>query len=211
MENSKEETVRAIRAAARSEFLEKGYEKATLRDICRKAGVTTGAFYFSFPDKDALMKDILEPFLARANILMASLAETEVTDPQSGPDNDEKLITFLSEYKEETLILLEKSHGSSYEEYGKTMLAAMTEAFRSYYRSRLSAEPDRDLMEVLARMRLEGFIAIIRGGFDLKRQKQLTRQIGIHAEAGTEALLKEIGNENGARQSGLHPVNSTMK
>ena len=38
----------------REEFLEKGYTKANLRDICRKAGVTTGAFYFSFENKEAL-------------------------------------------------------------------------------------------------------------------------------------------------------------
>ena len=33
----------------REEFLEKGYAGANLRDICKRAGVTTGAFFiFSF-------------------------------------------------------------------------------------------------------------------------------------------------------------------
>ena len=35
-------------------FKEKGFEKANLREICAQAGVTTGAFYGHFEDKEAL-------------------------------------------------------------------------------------------------------------------------------------------------------------
>ena len=37
--------------SARREFLEKGYMKASLRTICKNAGVTTGVLYFFFQDK----------------------------------------------------------------------------------------------------------------------------------------------------------------
>ena len=40
--------------AAKKEFLEKGYNKASLRTICSKAGVTTGALYFFFENKAEL-------------------------------------------------------------------------------------------------------------------------------------------------------------
>ena len=33
-------------AVAKQEFLDKGFEGASLRTICKKAGVTTGAVYF---------------------------------------------------------------------------------------------------------------------------------------------------------------------
>ena len=52
MENKRrEETVNRIKESAVQEFLEKGYEKANLRSICKRANVTTGAFYFSFESK----------------------------------------------------------------------------------------------------------------------------------------------------------------
>ena len=45
---------------ARQEFLEKGYMKASLRSICKKAGVTTGALYFFFQNKEDLLSAIVD-------------------------------------------------------------------------------------------------------------------------------------------------------
>ena len=47
-------------SAAKEEFLEKGYNKASLRSICAKAGVTTGALYFFFENKADLFSAIVD-------------------------------------------------------------------------------------------------------------------------------------------------------
>lgn len=47
--------------AAKKEFLEKGYNKASLRNICAKAGMTTGALYFFFSNKEDLYESIVNP------------------------------------------------------------------------------------------------------------------------------------------------------
>ncbi len=47
--------------AAKKEFLEKGYNKASLRTICANAGVTTGALYFFFDNKADLFAAIVDP------------------------------------------------------------------------------------------------------------------------------------------------------
>ncbi len=44
--------------AAKEEFMEKGYNKASLRSICSKAGMTTGALYFFFENKEDLYEEI---------------------------------------------------------------------------------------------------------------------------------------------------------
>lgn len=49
-----------ILQAAREEFLEKGYEDAWLRDISKKAGVTTGALYGYFKNKEALLGALVD-------------------------------------------------------------------------------------------------------------------------------------------------------
>ena len=45
------ETRKKLLECAKKEFLAKGYMKASLRNICKDAGVTTGALYFFFKDK----------------------------------------------------------------------------------------------------------------------------------------------------------------
>ena len=44
--------------AAKEEFMKKGYNKASLRNICSKAGMTTGALYFFFENKENLYEEI---------------------------------------------------------------------------------------------------------------------------------------------------------
>lgn len=56
-----------ILESAKTEFLEKGYDKASMRIIAKKAGLTTGALYTRFPNKDtmfsALVSNTAEQFL----------------------------------------------------------------------------------------------------------------------------------------------------
>ena len=47
-------------ACAKSEFLEKGYEKASLRSIAEKAGSSKGAIYIRYPDKASLFSALVD-------------------------------------------------------------------------------------------------------------------------------------------------------
>jgi AcrR family transcriptional regulator len=50
-----EETRRRILAAALDLFQERGFAETTMRDIARKADVATGAAYYYFPSKEAIV------------------------------------------------------------------------------------------------------------------------------------------------------------
>ena len=54
------ETRAKLLASAKAEFLEKGYMQASLRNICKNAGVTTGALYFFFKDKEDVFASLIE-------------------------------------------------------------------------------------------------------------------------------------------------------
>ncbi|WP_204473113.1 TetR/AcrR family transcriptional regulator [Actinomyces naeslundii] len=54
-----EETRARILAAAREVFAAKGYEGASVSDIASAAGFTKGAFYSSFPSKEALFLEVV--------------------------------------------------------------------------------------------------------------------------------------------------------
>ena len=49
--------------AARDEFLEKGYENASLRTIAERAGSSKGAIYVRYPDKAALYAAVVDPVI----------------------------------------------------------------------------------------------------------------------------------------------------
>ena len=52
-----------ILSCAKEEFLSKPYEQVSLREICAKAGVTTGAFYKRWRNKEELFDALVKPTL----------------------------------------------------------------------------------------------------------------------------------------------------
>src|SRR6478736_8960146 len=52
--NKRERTRAALLEAARGLIREKGYERTTLEEVARRAGMTTGAIYGNFRDRDEL-------------------------------------------------------------------------------------------------------------------------------------------------------------
>ena len=66
MDNEKETKKKLLECAMR-EFSEKGYMKASLRNICKEAGVTTGALYFFFKDKEDLFGNLVSDVLYGLN------------------------------------------------------------------------------------------------------------------------------------------------
>ena len=57
--------------AAYSEFLAYGFQKASLHKIAEKAGVTTGAIYTRYKNKDALFASLLQDFFETMQVLFA--------------------------------------------------------------------------------------------------------------------------------------------
>ena len=69
-------TLEKIQEAALTEFLDKGFLGASLRQIVKNAGVTTGAFYGYFSSKEALFASIVEP---HAKALMGRFMEAQTS------------------------------------------------------------------------------------------------------------------------------------
>lgn len=113
----KKQTEARLLQCAKQEFLQAGYRYANLRNICKAAGVTTGAFYFSFSSKEALFSAILEPLIQEYERLAAELAGKEEEHPETAEENERQLALFLAEHREEAILLLEKSAGSRYESF----------------------------------------------------------------------------------------------
>lgn len=78
MEEKTLDTLEKIKQAAMEEFLEKGFLEASLRQIVKRAGVTTGAFYGYFSSKQALFASIVEPHAA---MMMSRYVDAHISFP----------------------------------------------------------------------------------------------------------------------------------
>jgi len=85
-------TERKILDAALNLFRTKGFEEATMRDIATAAGVATGAAYYYYPSKDA----IVLAFYQRSCVEMQSRIEEAVAQ---APDNLEDRLKALIQAK----------------------------------------------------------------------------------------------------------------
>ena len=137
----RKQTEQKLIRSGRAEFLEKGYAKANLRDICKAVGVTTGAFYFSFENKEALLAAILEPVIADYQRMCSVFAKREEDDPGTADDNERQMMEYLSAHRTEAIILMEKSAGSRYEGFKSQIDMQMQSAFTSYFSKFMGCQP----------------------------------------------------------------------
>ena len=184
----------------REEFLEKGYAGANLRDICKRAGVTTGAFYFSFENKEALLGAILDPLIAEYQKMMYEITKREQEHPETAEQNEREIMEYICAHRQECELVLEKCSGSKYESFRDVVFNNMFTAFQGYYEKQLGYVPDKELLRILTSMRLHGFLELIKGDYDMEHRLFLTKAIGIHADAGTQGLIAYFKSEKDAHR-----------
>lgn len=124
MEDIKPTTLERIHIAAKREFLEKGFLGASLRNIVKCAGVTTGAFYGYYDSKeklfDALVSEQYEHVMDMYMSTQNSFKELEAEKQQAnmgkiGGDCLEQMIDYMYANEDEFRLILMCSKGTQYE------------------------------------------------------------------------------------------------
>ena len=108
-----------------------------IRGICQKAGVTTGALYFFFQDKDDLFCEVVGNFMDRLNEILREHFSFEVREMESGKakEHDDssdfeavaQVVHELYTYRDEVLLVLTKAQGSSMERMPDRLVDQMDE------------------------------------------------------------------------------------
>ena len=136
--------------AAYEEFLLCGFEKASLHKIAKNAGVTTGAIYTRYKNKDALFVRLLEDFFA---IIQSKFLITEsvyekaresgtVEALQEAIVSEEKIyMELFLQHSEECRLFFCCSDGSSVETMIKGMMEKKTEQTVAFFEKTCGKEP----------------------------------------------------------------------
>ena len=143
MEETTATTLEKIQEAAMDEFLDKGFLGASLRQIVKNAGVTTGAFYGYFSSKEALFASIVEP---PAKALMGKFMEAQTSfaelPEEQQPDHmgEESssyvhwMVNYICQHREPVKLLLTRAEGTSYEHFVHNMVEVEVEYTSSTWR-----------------------------------------------------------------------------
>ena len=149
--------------SARKEFMERGFLKAELKTICDNAGVTTGAVYKRYKGKEELFcavvkdtADTLNDFVSlRTQLEFSNMTDQEVRETWIMNESFMlDLFRMLWKIRSDFVLLLEKSAGTAYENYGHDFALRMTKAYMQYYleakkRGLAHADISREEMHVL--------------------------------------------------------------
>lgn len=136
MDDKGSTTLESIEQAAMQEFLEKGFQGASLRQIVKNAGVTTGAFYGYFSSKEALFNALVEPHAAalmgrfmEAQTSFAELPEEEQVSHMGEESGNyvRWMVDYICQHRDPVKLLLTRSEGTSYERFVHNMVEVEVE------------------------------------------------------------------------------------
>ena len=205
MEERSTATLEKIQQAALAEFLDKGFLGASLRQIVKNAGVTTGAFYGYFSSKEALFNAIVEPHAAalmgrfmEAQTTFAELPEKEQPEHmglESGRCVD-WMVDYICAHREPVKLLLCCAEGTSYEHFVHNMVEAEVEYTQRYMEvlRRLGRDIpvlDKSLCHIIASGMFNGIFEIVVHDMPRDQAMQDVDQLRAFYTAGWSKLMGE--------------------
>ncbi len=204
MEEKMSATLESIQRAAMQEFLDKGFQGASLRQIVKNAGVTTGAFYGYFSSKEALFNALVEPHAAAimGKFMEAQTSFAELPEEQQpshmGVESGTYLdwmVDYICQHREPVKLLLTRSEGTSYEHFVHNMVEAEVEYTLQYMEvlRRLGKdipELDKSLCHIIASGMFNGIFEIVI--HDMPRE-QAVRDVDQLCDFYTAGWLKLMG------------------
>ena len=205
MQDTSNLTLNKIQQAAIDEFLEKGFRGASLRQIVKHAGVTTGAFYGYFSSKEALFASIVEP---HAQAIMANFMEAQLRFADL-PKNEQPshmgiessscidwMVDYICEHRDPIKLLLSKAEGTSYENFVHNIVEVEVEYTLKYMdvlRELGYTVPrlDKTLCHIIASGMFGGIFEVVIHDIPKKQAMRDAGQLRAFYTAGWLALIEE--------------------
>ena len=203
MSENDRSTLNLIHKAAMEEFLEKGFKSASLRNIVKTAGVTTGAFYGYYGSKEDLFKPLVDKVYKHIMRVYKTFHKkfTELSfeeQPRNMGMFSQKAMSDILEYccknLNEIKLILECSEGTKYAFMIDEMVELEVEATHRYYETleklgRPAPPIDRQLEHILATGMLNAFFEVIRHEMPLDKARNYLSQLWDFQSAGWMKIM----------------------
>ena len=198
MSESAAETKSKLLESAKKEFLEKGFMGASLRTIAANAGVTTGAMYRHFKDKDDFFCALVDQAID-VTIKTVSLADSahhldfenplsqEHFDVESKETNN--FLNYIYDNYDIFTLLLTKASGSTHEHFQEEICELYTknceQTFNWMYKNKISTKKiDKMTIHFIASTVINAFVEIITHKMSKKAAFQYIQNIEEYTRFG---------------------------
>ena len=186
-----------ILRTAKEEFLSHGFEGTSVRAICKRAGLTTGAFYNHFSQKEEVFEALVAPMIEEFHGLYNSVMGRELEDLDTGIENEMISITYDIAHRDEFQLLFECSRGTKYENFKDELIE---QVFYPGYQAVFDRYADKPveptLVKLILKMKFEEYMELIYGDYTIEEVRRLITQVSIFSVAGFHGLLKELNTKS---------------
>lgn len=190
--------------AGKKEFLAHGFLGASLRDIAASLGVTTGAIYRYYPDKealfDALVAEPADKLLEVYRAVQCRFAARSLDDqlaglPEVSDTGHDWMVRYVYDHFDAFKLIVCCSAGTKYEHYIDTLVEVEAVASRVLIDAMTAAgrpvcQIDDDLIHIISSTLFNGMFEPVR--HDMPREKALV-QINSLREFYSAGWFKILG------------------
>ena len=199
----KEATRQRILKVGKKTFIEKGYEDAYLRDIAKEAGVTTGAIYGHYKDKDAIFVDLVRPVLDGLKDELSKIQqEYQVIDNKTLRENPmillpaDNIVDYVFDHLDIVMLILKSAHKTSLKDWQEDLFSegeAEAEAYQSKWKEAgiLREEFDPEFISIITASYFRSIIEAVSRGFDRKKTKHFVELLSVYHTGGLKTLATE--------------------
>ena len=201
--NGKLTTLDRIHRAAKTEFLEKGYKDASLRNIVKSVGMTTGAFYGYYKSKEELFASlVVEHYAYLLNCFQKAQKEfTDLPHEQQPEVMSEisgacmfDMLHYAYEHLEECKLILCCSEGTKFSGLIDEMVeieAAATHAYQEVLQElgRPSPQIDPALEHILITGMFHTFFELVIHEMSLQNAENYVKEMRAFYTAGWMKIM----------------------
>lgn len=183
--------------AAYTEFLDKGFAKASLRQIAHAAGITTGALYTRYKNKDelfcCLVSDLCEKFDEQFSYLMPlfyNAVNEQSFDKYSHAVHLEtkNILDLLYSNYDTCILLLCRSEGSSVENWFEQVVQKIITVAQQFYSGILGDNISPKALELIITAQFSVYKQIIQNGYSKEEAESCLKVISNFFDSGWEMI-----------------------
>lgn len=192
-----------ILAAAKQEFLEKGYVDASLRTIAAAADTSTNSIYVRFGDKEGLFSAIVEPVLSEMTERFIKIQEQfhqmdrasqAARMPEYSDGGTAELVDYMYAHLDAFRLLLDASYGTRFHNFVDELVRIEVEYTYKYmemvgYPASFGDALTEKLLHIVTTSRFESIFEVIRHGMSREEAAEYIQLLSRYHRTGFLAIF----------------------
>lgn len=186
---------------ATKEFLEKGYNNVSLRFIAAEAGITTGALFRRYKNKDALFYSLTQCIVDETDKAFSKLkplyyAAKNIDDMiKVMQAESETILNIIFNHYDAAVLLMCKNEGSSAASFFDNLTKRKIEESEHFFCDFPKSEDLKRAFEVLLTVQFDMYRQILKNRYTKNQAESCMKILMQFMNGGWKTIMKELLNE----------------